>query len=122
MLKRRVEELDPVAVEMPGTKGVSVRLMVGRADGAPTFAMRHYTVAAGGFTPRHQHDYEHEVILTGGEARVEYDGAFEKCRAGDILLIAANRMHQFVNEGSGDLTFFCLVPVSFDCGKPTPGS
>jgi quercetin dioxygenase-like cupin family protein len=84
--------------------------------------MRHYTVAPGGNTPRHQHDYEHEVIITGGQARVEYDGEFHSCNAGDILMINPNRMHQFVNDGKEDLTFICLVPVSFDCGKPTPGS
>lgn len=122
MLKRRVEEVDPVAVQMVGAAGVSMRLMVGRKDGAPTFAMRHYTVGTGGNTPRHQHNYEHEVIITAGEARVEYDGEFHQCRAGDVLFIEPNRMHQFVNEGSSDLTFVCLVPVSFDCGTPTPGS
>ncbi len=122
MLKRRIEEVDPVAIDLPGTQGVSMRLMVGRKDGAPNFSMRHYTVAPGGNTPRHQHDYEHEVIITGGQARVEYDGELHSCHAGDILMINPNRMHQFVNDGKEDLTFICLVPVSFDCGKPTPGS
>jgi oxalate decarboxylase/phosphoglucose isomerase-like protein (cupin superfamily) len=37
-------------------------------------------------------------------------------------MINPNCMHQFVNDGKEDLTFICLVPVSFDCGKPTPGS
>ncbi len=122
MLKRRVEEVKPVEVTMAGAQRVSMRLMVGRADGAPTFAMRHYTVAPGGVTPRHQHNYEHEVIITGGHARVEYDGEFHECTTGDILLIAPNRMHQFVNSSQSDLTFICLVPVTFDCGTPTPGS
>lgn len=122
MLKRRIEEVNPVAVSMAGASGVSMRLMVGRADAAPTFAMRHYTVAAGGMTPRHQHNYEHEVIITGGQARVEYDGVFYDCKAGDILLIAPNHLHQFVNSSASDLTFFCFVPVTFDCGQPTPGS
>ncbi|MSR69179.1 MAG: cupin domain-containing protein [Phycisphaerales bacterium] len=122
MLKRRVEEVNPVAVTMAGASGVSMRLMVGRADAAPTFAMRHYTVAPGGMTPRHQHNYEHEVIITGGQARVEYDGTFHECKAGDILLISPNHIHQLVNSSASDLTFFCFVPVTFDCGQPTPGS
>ncbi len=122
LLKRRVEETESTPIQFPDVKGVTMRLMVGRKDGAPTFAMRHYTVAPGGFTPRHQHNYEHEVIVTGGSARLEYDGAFHTLVAGDILMIEPNLMHQFVNEGSADLTFICLVPVTFDCGKPTPGS
>jgi hypothetical protein len=31
-------------------------------------------------------------------------------------------MHQFRNAGTGALRFLCLVPTTFDCGKPTPGS
>ncbi|MFM7480893.1 MAG: cupin domain-containing protein [Planctomycetota bacterium] len=122
MLKRRVEEVHPTPVDMPGVQGVAMRLLVGRKDGAPTFAMRHYTVSPGGHTPRHQHNYEHEVMIMGGTARVEYDGAFHDCAAGDVLLIEPNKMHQFVNAGPQELTFLCFVPVTFDCGKPTPGS
>ncbi len=122
MLKRRIEEIEPFTPDMPDIKGVSMRMLIGRKDGAPNFAMRHYTVSPGGHTPRHQHNYEHEVIITGGSARVEFDGEFHACRAGDTLMIDPNKLHQFVNDGDSDLTFICLVPVSFDCGKPTPGS
>ena len=122
LLKRRVNETEPTPVTIPDVKGVTMRLMVGRKDGAPNFAMRHYTVAPGGHTPRHQHNYEHEVIVTGGSARLEYEGTFHELASGDILMIEPNRMHQFTNHGQSDLTFICLVPVSFDCGKPTPGS
>ncbi|MSR28330.1 MAG: cupin domain-containing protein [Phycisphaerales bacterium] len=122
MLKRRVEDTEAKLMEMDGVEGVRMRLMVGRRDGAPTFAMRHYTVSPGGFTPRHQHNYEHEVIITGGVAQVEHDGEFHTCSPGDILMIEPNKLHQFKNQGATDLTFICLVPVTFDCGTPTPGS
>ena len=122
MLKRRVDETPATPVEIPGVQGVTMRIMIGRKDDAPNFAMRHYTVQPGGFTPRHQHNYEHEVIITQGQALVEHDGEFHSCRAGDILMIKPNVLHQFRNESSEPLTFICLVPTTFDCGKPTPGS
>jgi quercetin dioxygenase-like cupin family protein len=126
MLIRRAEKMQGAPVAMEGVRDVFVRLLVGRADDAPTFAMRHFTVEPGGNTPRHQHNYEHEVFIVEGQARVECDGDFHDVGAGDALFIEANRMHQFVNGGDQPLKFLCLVPVSYDCGggeqAPTPGS
>jgi quercetin dioxygenase-like cupin family protein len=117
-------EGEPVAME--GVKDVSLRLLVGRGDGAATFAMRHFTVEVGGHTPRHSHNYEHEIYVLEGVGRVEHEGEFHDIRAGDSLFIEPNRIHQFVNEGSLPLRFLCLVPVQFDCAEegmqPVPGT
>ena len=55
------------------------------------------------------------------QAAQEYVG-----RAGDVLLVEPNQVHQFVNTSDEPLQFLCLVPVEFDCGggdmAPTPGS
>jgi len=122
MLVRRADKLAGSAVTMDGAKSVAMRMMVGRADGAPNFAMRHFTVEPGGHTPRHSHNYEHEVYIIGGEGRVEHDGDFRAIAGGDVVFVEPNKVHQFVNTGAEPLLFLCLVPVSFDCGKPTPGS
>ena len=126
MLIRRAEQMTGQPVEMDGVKGVSMRLMVGRADGAPTFSMRHFTVEPGGHTPRHSHNYEHEVYVVDGAGRVEHDGELQDIRAGDVLYVEPNVVHQFVNTSAEPLRFLCLVPTSFDCGQdgrhPTPGS
>jgi quercetin dioxygenase-like cupin family protein len=122
MLIRRASEMDGQEMAMEGVQDVSMRLMVGRSDGAPNFSMRHFTVGPGGHTPRHQHDYEHEVYLLKGEAQLEHDGQMHEVTAGDVLYIEPNAVHQFVNTGEAPLEFLCLVPVTFDCGKPTPGS
>lgn len=122
MLVRRAEATSAAPLEMEGVQGVRMQVMVGRADGAPTFSMRHFVVEPGGHTPRHSHDYEHEVYIVDGSARVECDGAFHAVGAGDVLFVEPNRVHQFVNVGTVPLRFLCLVPTSFDCGRPTPGS
>jgi quercetin dioxygenase-like cupin family protein len=109
-------------MQMEGVKGVTMRMMVGRADGAPNFAMRHFTVEPGGHTPHHRHNYEHEVYVLEGRARVEQDGQFKEICAGDVVYVPPNALHQFVNIGPTPFKFLCLVPVTFDCGKPTPGS
>lgn len=122
MLIRRADSGSAQPLSMEGADGVAMQVMVGRNDGAPNFALRHFCVQPGGHTPRHQHNYEHEVYIVEGTATVECDGARHRVSAGDVLFVEPNRMHQFVNDGNGPLRFLCLVPVTFDCGKPTPGS
>ncbi len=122
MLIRNAQEVQGKPVEMDGASAVTMRMMVGRADGAPNFAMRHFTVAPGGHTPRHSHDYEHEIYVVEGAGRVEQDGVFRDLKAGDVVYVKANATHQFVNAGPDPFKFLCMVPVTFDCGRPTPGS
>jgi quercetin dioxygenase-like cupin family protein len=122
LVKRNLNEHPPQPLVMEGTKDVAMRIMVGRADGAPTFALRQFQVSPGGHTPRHSHNYEHEVVVIGGMGTAEYDGVAHEVKDGDVLLIHANVTHQFRADRGYELRFLCLVPVSFDCGKPTPGS
>jgi quercetin dioxygenase-like cupin family protein len=122
MLIRRADDMPGTPMQMEGVKGVQMRIMVGRADGAPNFAMRHFTVEPGGNTPHHSHNYEHEVYIVEGAGRVEQDGEFHDIQAGDVIYVPANRTHQFVNISSKPMKFLCLVPVTFDCGQVTPGS
>ena len=122
MLIRRAVTMPAEPVEMDGARLVTMRLMVGRADGARNFAMRHFTVEAGGHSPRHRHDYEHEVYVVSGTARVEQDGEFQELAPGDVVYIRPGAVHQFTNTGGGPFAFLCLVPVTNDCGTPTPGS
>jgi quercetin dioxygenase-like cupin family protein len=107
---------------MDGVKDTRMEILVGRVHGAPNFSIRHIVVAPGGHTPHHQHDYEHEVVLLQGEADVTFGTQTHRVSQGDVLFIPANNMHQFRNAGSSELRFLCMVPASFDCGKPTPGS
>ena len=126
MLQRRADEMNPQPVDMEGAQGVSRLMLVGRADGAPNFAMRETIIEAGGHTPRHSHNFEHEVFILEGSGSVEDEGDFHDVRVGDVLFIAPGRVHQFTNTGQQPLRFLCMVPVSFDSGdgrrEPTPDS
>lgn len=122
MLIRRAEDMPGTPMQMDGVQGVTMRIMVGRADGAPNFAMRHFTVEPGGHTPHHSHNYEHEIFIVEGEGQAEKDGQVHAIKAGDVLFVPPNAVHQFRNTGTQPLKFLCMVPVTFDCGKLTPGS
>lgn len=114
-------------VAMDGVKGVRMAMMVGREQGAPNFSMRQFVVEPGGHSPRHSHDYEHEVYIVSGGGTVLLGGKEHAIKAGDVVYVPADEEHQFrAGTGSGNvpagLTFLCLVPVSRNCGDPTPGS
>ncbi len=99
-------------VEMEGSSGCTVRQLVNEKDGAPTFAMRQFTVAPGGFTPRHVHAYEHEVFVLEGRGEVWEGDVPHPLRPGDVVLVKPEEVHQFRNTGDQPLKFLCLIPNS----------
>ena len=91
-----------------------MRLMVGRADGAPNFAMRQFEIEPGGYTPHHSHPYEHEIYVVEGRGQV-IDGEEPRAlQAGDVVLVAPGDVHQFRNVGQSTLKVLCLIPNSAD--------
>ncbi|MBL8747393.1 MAG: cupin domain-containing protein [Phycisphaerae bacterium] len=121
MLIRNIDEVSRKPVQMEGVKGVTMAVMVGRDDGAPNFALRSFRVEPGGHSPRHQHDYEHEVFVVEGTGEVLLEGSFHPIRKGDVIYVPANHEHHF-RAGASGMQFLCLVPVTRNCGDPTPGS
>lgn len=121
MLIRNINEVAESTVTMDGAAGVKMALMVGRSDGAPHFALRSFRVEPGGHSPRHAHDYEHEVFVVEGSGEVLLDGEYQPLKAGDVAYVPADEEHQF-RAGPNGLRFLCLVPIERNCGGDTPGS
>ena len=121
MLIRNLNDAARTPVQMDGADGVTMAVMVGREDGAPNFSLRSILVEPGGHSPHHSHDYEHEAVVLSGTGEVLLEGEYRPIKAGDIVYVPANEEHQF-KAGSDGLNFLCLVPVSRNCGDPTPGS
>jgi quercetin dioxygenase-like cupin family protein len=106
------ENVPSQTVQMEGAEGCTVRWLLSEEDGAPNFAMRQFEVAAGGFTPRHQHPYEHEVFVLEGRGVVYAGDQPHPLAAGDVVLVKPDEVHQFCNTGDGPLKFLCLIPNS----------
>jgi quercetin dioxygenase-like cupin family protein len=104
------DEVPAKPVENPEVQGVTMRVLVGPEQSAPTFTMRHFTVAPGGHTPRHTHPYEHEIFFLSGEGEVFYEGSTVAVRGGTVAYVAPNADHQIRAVGAAPLTFLCLVP------------
>jgi quercetin dioxygenase-like cupin family protein len=119
MKVQHVHEVPAQPVTMPGATGCTVRWLLGPADGTPTFAMRQFEVAPGGYTPRHSHPYEHEVFVLEGEGVVYEGDQPHPLKAGDVVLVRPDEVHQFRNTGARPLRFLCLIPNSAAAGQTT---
>jgi quercetin dioxygenase-like cupin family protein len=109
-------------VTMEGSSGCQVRWLLSRDDGAPGFAMRQFEVEPGGFTPRHHHPYEHEIYVLEGNGEVYEGDTAHPIRAGDVVLVKPDDVHQFRNTGGQTLKFLCLIPNSADNRPPAEQS
>ena len=112
MKVNQYEHVSQQPVEMEGSAGCQVRQLLGERDGTPNFAMRQFEVAPGGFTPRHSHPYEHEVFVLEGEGVVYEGDQPHPLKAGDVVFVKPDEVHQFRNPGASPLKFLCLIPNS----------
>jgi quercetin dioxygenase-like cupin family protein len=117
MIVQHYENVAATPVNMAGAAGCQIRWLVDQRDGAPTFAMRQFEVAPGGHTPKHFHDYEHEVYVLEGAGTVAEGETEHLLKAGDVIFVKPNEVHQFRNTGSAPLKFLCLIPNTA-AGKP----
>ena len=104
------EQIESTPVAAEGAVGCRIRCLVGPEDAAPSFSMRHFEVAAGGYTPRHAHGHEHEVFVLEGSGVVLEGDVEHPLRPGTVAFVPRKQEHQFRNTGSGPLKFLCLIP------------
>jgi len=121
---KNIHETEMAPVKMDGVKGASMSIMIGRHNNAPHFAMRSFAVEPGGYTPKHQHDYEHEVFVVSGQGTVLLEGKLHPIRGGDTILVPANELHQFTvsDDAKEPFRFLCFVPIEQNCGGDVPAS
>ena len=97
-----------------GTKGVAFKQLVAEEMGAPNFYMRLFDVAPGGNTPKHSHDWEHEVYVVKGSGKIVLEDTQEPLSEGDAVLVMPNELHQFVNDGASPMRMICVIPKPDD--------
>jgi quercetin dioxygenase-like cupin family protein len=106
---------DPVMME--GAVGARMRMLIGPTEGAGNFHMRHFEVEPGGCTPHHQHDFEHEILVYRGEGTARTENGDRPIKAGDVIYVPPNEMHQFCNTSNEPIEFICLIPAPCDCAQ-----
>ena len=104
------KQIPPDAAGEEDALGVAIRWVITEKDGAPTFSMRVIEVEPGGYSPLHDHPWEHEVFILHGEGTLLQDGKATPVSPGDVIFIASGEQHQFKNTSNGALEFICLIP------------
>ena len=111
-LLRRADDIEYAAVD--AADGLEKGVLVDEARGAPNFAIRRFTLAAGGNVPKHTNEVEHEQYVLSGEYTVGIGDEEHTVSAGDSLLIPAGVVHWYRNEGDQEGAFICAVPNGDD--------
>ena len=108
------ENLSEIGLEMEGAKDVTVKVLFGPKDNAPTFAMRLFEIAPQGHTPHHTHPFEHEIVVMEGDITLVSDQGDKVLNVGDVAMVMAGEKHQFRNDSeSKPAKMLCFVPVEY---------
>ncbi len=103
-------------VEMEGAQNAWKQIPLSLKDGAPVYAFRVFTVEPDGYTPYHQHPYEHMNYLIEGEGvLINEKGEEQPIKAGDFALVLPNEKHQYRNTSKDkNFVMICGVPKEFE--------
>ena len=104
------EEIKLREVKMEGVSNTAKANVIGPTAGWKENTLRVFRINPGGFTPHHQHDWEHVNYIMKGKGTLTIGGEIREVAAGDFALVPPNTMHQFRNPFDADFEFICIVP------------
>jgi quercetin dioxygenase-like cupin family protein len=111
----QLDKVEKTVPQMAGARDIFKQIPLSRADGVPTFSFRVFTVKPGGYTPFHQHTFEHMNYIIEGQGVMVAPDREEPIKKGDFALVLPNEMHQFKNvSATQDLVFICAVPREYE--------
>jgi len=110
----RLEDCESNVVAMEGASGAFRQVPIGKADGAPNFSARVFTLEPGGHTPHHTHESEHLNYIVNGMGVAMEGETPREIREGDYILVKPNELHQYRNTGDEPLIFMCVVPSKYE--------
>jgi quercetin dioxygenase-like cupin family protein len=111
-----LDQVNKTKVQMEGAHNAWKQLPLSGQDGAPLYSYRVFTLDPGGYTPYHQHPFEHmNYVIEGEGALVDEAGGEHALRTGDFALVLPDERHQYRNI-SPDKPFkmICGVPKEFE--------
>jgi quercetin dioxygenase-like cupin family protein len=84
---KKYPDVEATYFDKPDIKGVAARVVIGKNDGAHNFCMRIFDISPGGNTPKHVHDWEHEMFVHAGEGEIYGNGQWHPVKSGNVLFI-----------------------------------
>ena len=97
--------------ENSGAEGATRQVLIGMEDNSPHFHMRYFAVQPGGHTSLDRHAHDHGVYVLHGQARLRLGKDEHELKAGDVVYIPGDEVHQFFTSGDKPFGFLCVVPA-----------
>ncbi len=91
-----------------GAKGFRRRKLLGPDDSITSFALRAFILDSGGNSSPDVHSHEHGVYVMSGVLQVKVGDQLLELSPGDVIHIAANEPHQFLNPRPQPAKFLCV--------------
>jgi quercetin dioxygenase-like cupin family protein len=110
----RLNDCETLPIHMEGVSGALKQVPLGKADGAPHFSVRVFTLEPGGHTPHHSHESEHLNYILEGSGEVLEGDTPRAIGKGDFILVKPHEKHQYRNNGNSPLVFMCMVPSDYE--------
>ncbi|MCK4484255.1 MAG: cupin domain-containing protein [Candidatus Thorarchaeota archaeon] len=107
-LTQDVKPEDYEVYDHPGVKGIRRRRLLNPDNSSKRFALRTYIIEPGGHTSFDVHPEEHGVYIMKGEVTVVVGEKEFNLGPGDVIHIAENEPHQFMNRQSELVKFLCV--------------
>lgn len=101
--------------DMVGAEKVFKQIPLSKADGAPNFSFRVFTIEPGGHTPLHSHPFEHMNYIIEGSGVVVAENRENPVTKGDFIMVLPGETHQYRNTARrGNLVLICAVPKEYE--------
>lgn len=110
MVVKKISDVAKTEIKEEGAKFVTRQILIGQDDGSNGIIMRLFTLAPGGHTLHHTHDFEHLVKVEKGKGIAISEKGETKIQAGDVVYVRPNEIHQFRNDSSEEFQFVCVIP------------
>ncbi len=94
-----------------GSYNVRMRQLIGHEDGARKTAMHELILGLGGYSAKHAHEWDHQLVVTAGRGLAVVSGKKIPLRTGVVLLVQSNEEHQFFQRGKDPLKFLTVTPI-----------
>ena len=104
---RKADRVD--GVQVGAGRGTIRRDLIDSTEG-PHFALRKFTMAAGGGMPRHTNEVEHEQYVLRGRGRIGIGDEVFEVGPDDVIYIPAGLPHWYETVGEEPFEFLCAVP------------
>ncbi len=94
-------------------KDTTIQVLISSQEG-PNFAMRKFSMKAGGGMPLHTNTVEHEQYVLGGRAKIGIGEQTYEVKQGDVVFIPEGIPHFYENIGDEPFEFLCIIPNKED--------